>query len=93
MREDQGGGDSVHGWYLARDARQGEAGSGDTIDLTNVLSSSISSLKFANGALTVTTTNGTDVLHFAGSYGTSSITPLTDGSGNGTDIVFRLPAA
>jgi hypothetical protein len=58
-----------------------------------VLRSSISSLTFANGALTVATTNGTDVLHFAGSYSTASFTPETDSSGNGTNIVFHLPAA
>ena len=59
------------------------------IDLTNVLSTSISGLHYASGALTVTTTNGTDVLHFTGSYSTSNFTPLTDSSGNGTDIVFH----
>ncbi len=64
-------------------------GSGDTIDLTNVLSSSISSLKYANGILTVTTTSGTDTLHFAGNYATANFTPLADGSGNGTNIVFH----
>ena len=64
-------------------------GSGDTIDLTNVLASSISSLKYANGVLTVTTTSGTDALHFAGSYTTANFRPLADGSGNGTNIVFH----